>query len=383
MYYRKRKGFCWQSDRLMALIVFAGLAISLYTVLLKYGGGACVGDGCGDVINSRYGTLFGIPNGLYAAALWMSFFFIPTRLYPIPRFLLVVGTLVFIGIQAFVLKQFCEVCLAHGVAGLLIGFTYERQGLRNRAVLLPIAVVVAFVFQVATQAWQRSQLIVPVTPNEQVQAIATPEPEVDVIIETPAPADPAAEDDATTPVAFVIATPTPIPTPSAVERPEGFLWLAEAAIPDQYLILSLTCNHCVQLMDEQLSRDRSEMAAPRVLLRAKEPNREASVYFTAAVLSLSWESPAAAFESVYRHFEGRHYLFAGADMEELDAVLVELAPDYEEYLPEAETILDATLAYLDSIGVNGTPLMQVNGNLTTSIPTLDLIRPARYYRDAE
>ena len=60
------------------LLCAAGLALSLYLALLKFYALPCLGPGsCQTVIYSTYGTVVGIPVGVFGALLWGAAIVVP------------------------------------------------------------------------------------------------------------------------------------------------------------------------------------------------------------------------------------------------------------------------------------------------------------------
>ena len=90
--------------------------MALYSVLLGVLDLPCITDSCGEVMNSRYGKLFGFPVGLYALPLWLGLLAPSVWIKRGSCGLLVAGSVFFVLIQAFVLQSFCVVCAAHAAA---------------------------------------------------------------------------------------------------------------------------------------------------------------------------------------------------------------------------------------------------------------------------
>lgn len=108
------------AQRLAASLLTAlGLGLALWLALIKWRSLPCLGGGCDTVIQSRYGALFGVPVGVYGAALWTVLAApLPSRLRWFAHVLLAFGAAAFMGIQFGVLRAFCPYCTIHAVAAL-------------------------------------------------------------------------------------------------------------------------------------------------------------------------------------------------------------------------------------------------------------------------
>ena len=105
---------------LSTLLAGIGLALALFLAALKIAHWPCKGSGCEAVLHSSYGTLLGLPIGLYAAALWLGVLFARhPSLRTACQAALALGSLLFVGIQLFVLRSICPYCMAHALIAWL------------------------------------------------------------------------------------------------------------------------------------------------------------------------------------------------------------------------------------------------------------------------
>jgi uncharacterized membrane protein len=102
------------------LVAATGLGLALGLALLKWRSLPCGGGGCEQVINSRYGSLGGVPVGVFGAVAWIALF-LPWsgRGRTAWHAVLAGGALGFMGVQFGVLHAFCPYCTAHAAAAWL------------------------------------------------------------------------------------------------------------------------------------------------------------------------------------------------------------------------------------------------------------------------
>src|SRR6266496_1770417 len=86
-----------------------GLALAVYLSLLKLFALPCVGPGnCQAILYSIFGSVFGVPVGVYGTLLWIGAILVPDRTKRGTLLaLLAVGTAIFMIIQFGVLRGFC------------------------------------------------------------------------------------------------------------------------------------------------------------------------------------------------------------------------------------------------------------------------------------
>jgi uncharacterized membrane protein len=111
-----------------ALLAVAGLAVSFYiywSVSRNRKLVCIIGKDCNAVVESKYDSLFGMRNeimgmGYYGAVLVGSFFALPSWVWlAVSGFATVVSVLL-LGIQSFVLRKWCEYCVASALITIAI-----------------------------------------------------------------------------------------------------------------------------------------------------------------------------------------------------------------------------------------------------------------------
>jgi len=116
------------------IVIFSvfGLAVSLYLAVSHYLGIAVpcnITKGCEEVLNSKYSSLFGFPLSVWGVAYFGSI--IPTALlanhYAVWRKILTWGlglggllSVIFLGIQFFVIKKVCQYCLTTDIVAIVL-----------------------------------------------------------------------------------------------------------------------------------------------------------------------------------------------------------------------------------------------------------------------
>ena len=102
-----------------SLLTAVALGLALWLALLKWRSLPCLGGGCDQVIQSRYGSVFGVPVGLFGAAFWAALTCpLPARWRRAVHAILALGAIGFMVVQFGVLRAFCPYCTAHAAAAL-------------------------------------------------------------------------------------------------------------------------------------------------------------------------------------------------------------------------------------------------------------------------
>ena len=120
---------------LIALVAFIGMVDALYLSIQRNAGPIpChVTRGCTDVVTSRYSAVFGVPISWFGFAFYLAVFSLAVfstfeteqtgqwlrRVFWLSGIALVVSAML-TGIQAFILKAFCEYCLLSATLVLTI-----------------------------------------------------------------------------------------------------------------------------------------------------------------------------------------------------------------------------------------------------------------------
>jgi uncharacterized membrane protein len=260
-----------------------GLGISLVLFIMKTGSLPCGSDTCGEVLNSAYGEIFGIPVSIFSLILWIliltntkipkleSFYQTQSQFWyfigmgigkeikniheKIYAILILVGSVIFIAIQKFIIGHFCPFCVSHAIVGIIYAImvfksTKQFSNTPNYG-LYGILIATAFITIASKEKTYAVTLPIagPIT-NIEI-------PNVEVPIET------SNNDDAEV-LAFINnklenATPikikTPEPTVQAVPQPQpqtnydfqGLKWNNQNLVDASNSTIraySLTCNHC-------------------------------------------------------------------------------------------------------------------------------------------
>ena len=219
-----------------------GLALSLYLAALKLFALPCFGSGgCHGVIHSTYGTVVGLPVGLFGALLWGAAIIIRDETKRSALLLLLAaGAAIFMGIQFFVLRSFCLYCTLHAVAAWA-AFALAKRTPHRAAVVL--GMLLAGGGFLATRA----------AAGKQVETLAA----------------------------------TPSDTVSTLARDASALpWLGALTPESPALVLSLNCPACLELLD-QLTRTsfKDVTGGPALFFKTTEENRELTVAFVASILA--------------------------------------------------------------------------------------------------
>jgi uncharacterized membrane protein len=132
----------------IALLAFIGMVDALYLSIKRNAGPIpChITRGCTDVLTSKYSEIAGIPLSWFGLAFYFAIFsvvifsFFEDREYPVSRlsglvFYLAGAALIIsaflVGIQAFILKAYCEYCLLSAALVLTIFLLSPHPGPRK------------------------------------------------------------------------------------------------------------------------------------------------------------------------------------------------------------------------------------------------------------
>lgn len=112
------------------ILACIGISISIILFIMKTGNLPCGSENCGEVINSKYGSILGIPISLFSIILWtfiltnVEYKKINKKIYSV---CLLVGSIVFILIQKFVIYKFCIFCVTHAIISIIYSLTILRS----------------------------------------------------------------------------------------------------------------------------------------------------------------------------------------------------------------------------------------------------------------
>lgn len=225
----------------------AGLTLALYLGALPLLHLPCLGGQCAGVLGSSYGKILCIPVGVYGALLWLLTLRPTGRATGSAHHLLALGSIGFVALQAFVLRQFCPWCLVHAV------LCWAAWPLRHRATARPLsfictAAVVATLGLLAQRHFYR-------------------------------PPPPAATANL-----------------AATLRAEGFDWLNPAAAAAPVLVLSPSCPTCLDALDRFAAQGWPvTIPRPALVWHTDASNRR-----VVAILAAALETHPAAAPELFR-----------------------------------------------------------------------------------
>lgn len=299
------------------VLVTAGLGLALYLGIVKLTSGTCGIGNCQAVLQSKYSSIAGIPVGFIGLAAWLLLYQ-TALLATAARVLLVGGSLYFIGVQAFIIGQFCPACMLHALCAIAVGLWPNRRPQALALLALSPAAILAVL-------------------------AARPE------LHLPAGSYPAG------------VGPQAIATAETVARSPLYVNLAGIASPwlgthpdSALLIISFTCHHCMTGITELLQTAKL-IRPPRILLITGAGNQEITEHIMAAIIARG--DNAAAFKQVILGLQPVQVDMLGGNLPQLTPTLARLAPDYLRYLPQASARLAQQNAGLVPLNVQGTPLL--------------------------
>jgi uncharacterized membrane protein len=315
-----------------AFIVALGFAMAAYSVLLGVLDLPCITDSCGEVMNSRYGKLFGFPVGLFALPLWLGLLAPSVLIKRGACVLLVAGSVYFVLIQAFVLQSFCVVCAVHaGAAFSLLVFRPAGEAGSEpvfAGALGSLALIGMSVFGEDGTGGDRLAAGAHV-PGEFEEGEGV-EIAAGLIV---GDAQPGID---------------PVPLFTEARAPGG-------------VVLSSSCPACVRLMERLLAEDLTGKAVSPAIWRTTDHNREA----TEVLLAASMEEGAVVPERFRRAFatvvlSDRH-LFHQGDATGIRGLLEASGFDVSGELTAAEELVAAHWAFAEEHGLSVTPRYFHNG----------------------
>lgn len=303
-------------ERLAAsLLIALGLGLALWLALLKWRSLPCLGGGCDTVIQSRYGSLFGVPVGVFGAALWLAL------VAPLPaagrravHAALALGALGFMVVQFGILRAFCPYCTVHAVAAVT-AWRWRRVRPAWWAVALGVALAGGG-YLLAQRAADR--------------AAATARPAVGL----------AAGVDAWWPLADA--------APVAVA-------VAPGGAPRSVLVISLTCPACLDLLRELTDAPApAGRAGPAVYVKAEPRERALALAWIAACRDLAGSTPRDRFLAVTAMLVAQRELVT-ADPDAAAAWLAGMFQTSPAARAEAEAMLARQAVKLAESGIVTTP----------------------------
>jgi uncharacterized membrane protein len=327
-----------------------GLLCCIYLAALKLINLPCPLAGCGEIINSRYGSIFGVPLPLLAVPLWIVLALPAARAWQggvqlAAALILALGGLVLMGIQFFVLRGFCPFCTLHAVAALAAAFALPMRG-RAHAWLPALMLALTLPLFLAVKAQAEARLRSPDAPGYSVAAGAG--------AAAPAPAK--------------------LALPANIDQ-AAFRWLGEIdAKQSPILVVSFQCAHCLGLLEGTLrSPQFGFMKGPKVFVYAQPQESEDTVDVLAAMLSVPG-TPQDQFATVFGQIDAFREPLLTHDSKELRKRLDSLFPRYTEKLALARQQFNVQVVALKYIPGKGSPyLLMPDGTSSYGVVPTDLM----------
>lgn len=351
-----------RTSSLSTVLVGLGLLTCIYLSALKLLNVPCPLTGCGDIINSRYGSVLGVPLPLMAVPLWTALAFPATRAWQNTAqlgcvLLLALGGLILMGIQFLVLRGFCPFCTLHAAAALAAAFALPMRG-RAHPWLPSLMLALALPVVLATKELALAQ--VHSWDSQGYTSVVIPK----------APRDAKANKPVNASASSMLSLQ------STVDQ-AAFSWLG-AIDPERspVLVISFQCPHCLDLLGQCLRHPQfGSLKGPKVLLFSSSDNSADSIAVLAAILSVPG-TPQQQFTTVFSQLGMLFDPLLTRDSKELRSRLGVLFPHYTGKLAAARELLDAQSEALKSIPGRGTPfLLQANGSGKYDVTPEDVLFP--------
>jgi uncharacterized membrane protein len=351
-----------RTSSLATVLVGLGLLTCIYLSALKLLNVPCPLTGCGEIINSRYGTFLGVPLPLFAVPLWVLLAFPTTqawqnRVQLASAALLALGGLILMGVQFIVLRGFCPFCTLHAAAALAAAFVLPMRG-RAHSWLPSLVLVLALPLVYAAKGLALAQVH-----SWDAQGYAS------VMI-------PKASRDAKANRPVNVPDSSMQSLGSTVDQ-AAFSWLGPVdAERSPVLVISFQCPHCLDLLGQCLKHPRfGSLKGPKVLLFCSSDNAADSTAVLAAILSEPG-TPQQQFTAVFSQLGMLFDPLLTRDSKELRTRLGVLFPHYTENLAAARERLNAQSEALKFIPGQGTPfLLQPNGSGKYDVTPEDVLFP--------
>ena len=341
-----------RASLLTTSLVGLGLLCCIYLAALKLINLPCPLSGCGVIINSRYGALFGVPLPIFAIPLWVVLA-LPVagawqaRAQLASVVLLALGGVVLMGIQFLVLKGFCPFCTLHALAALAAAFSLPLRGRAHAwlpAVILALALPLVLIVKLAGEAQLRS----PDAPGYSTAA-------------APGGAAPA-------------AAPARLAYPTNIDQ-AAFRWLGDFdAKASPILVVSLQCGHCLGLLEGSLKSPQFGVTkGPKVFVYAQPQEAQDTIDVMAAMLTVPG-TQQEQFAAVFGRIDDLRDPLLTHDSKELHKRLAVLFPQYTEKLAAARQEYNVQVVALKFVPGKGSPyLLKPDGTSTYGVVPTDLL----------
>ena len=351
-----------RTSLLATVLVGLGLLTCIYLAALKLLNAPCPLIGCDRIINSRYGSILGVPLPILAMPFWVVLALPTTKAWQRcvqlgSVLLLALGGLILMGIQFIVLRGFCPFCTLHAVAALAAAFVLPLRG-RAHPWLPSLMLVLALPLTLAAKG-----LALP-----QVHSWDTQDSFSMTILK--------AQGNAGTNEPVNASALSMRSFESSVGQ-VAFSWLGPID-PERssVLVISFQCPHCLDLLGQCLKHPRfGTLKGPKVLLVSSPDSSADSIAVLAAILSVPG-TPQQQFATVFTQLDLLFDPLLSRDSKELRSRLGALFPHYTEHLAAARKLLNAQSEALKSIPGHGTPfLLQSNGSVDYDVTPEEILFP--------
>jgi uncharacterized membrane protein len=351
-----------RNSYLATALVGLGLLTCIYLASLKLLNVPCPLTGCGDIINSRYGAVLGVPLPLLAVPLWVALALPSAGAWQDRAqlgcvLLLALGGLGLMGIQFLVLKGFCPFCTIHAAAALAAAFVLPMRG-RAHPWLPSLVLALALPLIFATRALALAQ--VHSWDSQGYSSVMIPKASRDAKSNRP-----------------VNASASSMQSLQGAVDQAAFSWLGPID-PDRspVLVISFQCPHCLDLLGQCLKHPQfGTLKGPKVLLFSSSDNSADSIAVLAAILSVPG-TPQQQFTKVFSQLGMLFDPLLTRDSKELRSRLGVLFPRYTEKLAAARERLNAESEALRYIPGHGTPfLLQPNGSGKYDVTPEEILFP--------
>jgi uncharacterized membrane protein len=335
---------------LTTFFVGVGLLCCIYLAALKLINLPCPLTGCGEIINSRFGTVLGIPLPILAIPLWVVLALNPASNWQRMAqtgcaLALALGGAVLMVIQFFVLKGFCPFCTLHALAALATAITLPLRGRAHGwlpALILALALPVFHVVKTTAESQLQAQGRVAVMPPTGVSSSAP--------------------------------VPGKVTLPSNIDQ-AAFRWLGDIdAKQSPILVVSFQCSHCLSLLEQTLKNPQiGTLKGPKIFVYAQPQESDDSVALIAAILSLPG-SPQEQFATVFSRIDDLRDPLLTHDSKELRKRLGVLFPGYADKLPAARLLFNLQVVALKYVPGKGSPyLLMPDGTSTYGVVPANLL----------
>jgi uncharacterized membrane protein len=342
-----------RASLLTTFLAGVGLLCCIYLAALKLINLPCPLAGCGMIINSRYGSLLGVPLPLFAVPLWIVLALPAARAWQhavqlASVLLLALGGLVLMGIQFFVLRGFCPFCTLHALAALAAAVALPLRGRAHAwlpALMLALTLPVVLVVKVMGEA----ELQNPQSAGYSTQG-------------APGAAAPAA------------SAPPKAAYPTNIDQ-AAFHWLGDVdARQSPILVVSFQCAHCLSLLENTLKSPKfGASKGPKIFVYAQPQESQDSVDVLAAMLSVPG-TPQEQFATVFGQVDALREPLLTHDSKELRKRLDVLFPLYTQKLAAARQQFNLQVVALKYVPGKGSPyLLMPDGSSSYGVVPMDLL----------